>query len=57
MKNTRIEINIKGPEEGQEMSLFLPWDANIDKWRDAFKVILKQQTFSDELIKELLPDE
>lgn len=58
MKNRdRIEVNVKGPSEGQEMSLFLPWDANLDQWRDAFKVVLKQQTFADELIKELFPDE
>lgn len=56
MKNTRIEINVKG-DESREISLFLPWDANLEDWRNAFRVILKWQTFHDDSIKEILPDE
>lgn len=56
-KFKKIEIKVCGPREGQELSMSLPWDANIEDWRDAFKVILTQQTFSPDTINELFYDE
>jgi hypothetical protein len=53
----RIEINIKGPKDGQEMSCFLPWNANIEEWKDVFKTILTHQTFAPETIKDLFFNE
>lgn len=53
----RTEITVKGPQEDHEITIFLPWDANIEDWEDAFKTILTHQTFAPELIKELFYDE
>lgn len=54
--NDRIEIRVYGPNH-KEMSVFLPWDANISDWTTAFRVILTHQEFSTQLINDLLPDE
>lgn len=53
--NDKIEIKISGPKE-KEMHLFLPWDANLEDWKNAFRLILTHQEFSLELIKEILPE-
>lgn len=56
-KNNRTEIRVLGPDEGQEISIFLPWDANLEEWTQAFKCILIHQTFSEELINQYIFNE
>ena len=38
--------------DNRRLSLTVSWDANIDGWVEAFKVILKWITFADETIEE-----
>lgn len=52
-KKNRIEIRVTGPNEDQEVGVFLPWDANIEDWISTFKVILVHQSFAQETIEEI----
>ena len=56
-ENKKIEITVRGPEEWQELFLSLPWDANINDWEQAIRVILTHQTFAQEANNELFTNE
>ena len=54
---SEIYIDVRGPNENKSLSLTLPWDSNLEDWKEVFVTILTHQTFSPETIKELFFNE
>jgi len=57
-KPSEICINVSGgTEEAKSISLTLPWDSNIEDWKEAFVTILTHQSFAPETIRDLFFNE
>ena len=56
-KPSEIYIDVRGPNENKSLSLTLPWDSNLEDWKEAFVTILTHQSFAPETIKDLFYDE
>jgi hypothetical protein len=55
---SEIYIDVRGGlHEGKSICLTLPWDANLEDWKEAFVTILTHQTYSPDTINELFYDE
>lgn len=52
-----IELRVSGPRLNQEISIYMPWDADLDDWRTVFKCILLHQTFAEQTISEFFFNE
>jgi hypothetical protein len=55
-KFEKIEINVKRSSD-EEISIFIPWDSNIEDWKRAFKTIMTHQEFHERSIKDLFNEE
>lgn len=53
MKNTYIKVY----EENSSMEIEVPWDANIEDWKNIFKTILTYKQFHKDTIHELFYEE